>query len=185
MDQFSLWEGFKSGNQKCLSEIFLSNYDNLFTYAFHLLRDDDLAKDIIQDLFYKLWKNRTNLGDCASIKFYLIKALRSQILDYQRQKKRTSLNSADVALEFDYPYEDWLIATQEEEVTRSKIEKGLKSLSDRQREAIYLRFFEHTDYPKISEIMSVNIQSVRNLIHSALAILKEAFVVVLIVYLLG
>lgn len=179
--QKNLWDGFRKGDQQCLSEIFLSNYDELFKYAFHILGNEEQTKDSIQELFYKIWKNRANLGDCNSIKYYLIKSLRSLILDLRRSQKKQIEHAGDNILDFDFPFEHWLILSQEEEVTRTRIENALKSLSIRQREAIYLRFYEEYDFPKIAELMSVNVQSVRNLIQVALQILKKTFVTFLFV----
>ncbi len=174
--QKNLWEEFRKGDQQSLSEIFLSNYDELFKYAFHILGDEEQTKDSIQELFYKLWKNRANLVECNSIKYYLIKSLRSVILDFRRSQKKQREQEEDEILDFDFPFEHWLILTQEEDITRTRIENAIKSLPIRKREAIYLCFYEEYDFPKIAELMSLNVQSVRNLIYSAIQILKETFV---------
>lgn len=178
--QQSLWEGFKNGDQKSLSEIFLSNYDELFKYGFHILSNEEQTKDSIQELFLKLWKNRNNLGECYSIKFYLIKSLRSHISDLRRKEKKQNELVENDMVEFDFPYEHWLILKQEEDEARKRIEKALKSLSPRQREAVYMRYYEEYDYQKIAELMAMNVQSVRNLIHTSLQILKGLFVTFLL-----
>ena len=56
-----LWQNFLRGDKSALSEIFLSVHDDLFRYGLKLTGDENLVKDAIQDLFLKLWKNRSNL----------------------------------------------------------------------------------------------------------------------------
>ena len=56
-----LWQNFLQGDKEALSGIFLNVHDDLFRYGFKLSGNENLVKDAIQDLFLKLWKNRSNL----------------------------------------------------------------------------------------------------------------------------
>ena len=56
-----LWQNFLQGDKEALSGIFLNFHDDLFRYGFKLSGNENLVKDAIQDLFLKLWKNRSNL----------------------------------------------------------------------------------------------------------------------------
>ena len=49
------------GDKAALSEIFLQFHDDLFRYGLKLSHSENMVKDAIQDLFLKLWKNRSNL----------------------------------------------------------------------------------------------------------------------------
>ena len=61
-----------------------------------------------------------------------------------------------------------------EKETNEKFEQVLKSLSPRQKEAIYLRFQMDLSYEEISQLLGINYQSARNLIHRAIAKIKES-----------
>lgn len=174
MSDADLWKSFKEGSREALSAIFLQHYDNLFGYASRMVPDKDDAKDLLQELFLKLWNTRDNLGGCDNIKFYLFQSLRRLIID-QYQKRKRPINTAinENLLPPELPFESVLIINQDQEIRSQKLKKAFSQLSKRQQEAIYLRYYQQIDYPAISEIMSVNIQSVRNLVHTAIQQLKE------------
>jgi RNA polymerase sigma factor (sigma-70 family) len=181
-----LWQEFKQGSTQALSRIFLLFYDELFAYGRKLCQSEEQVKDCIQSLFLKLWKNREKLDTVSAIKPYLFKSLRHIISDEleAQQRKRTLHKAQSYEYEIVFSQEDFLISQQISQDQHTQILTALNKLSSRQREAIYLRFFEGLDYEKISEIMSINTQSVRNLIHQSFKILKESIVFIEIIYLL-
>jgi RNA polymerase sigma factor (sigma-70 family) len=185
LEDHQLWEEFKQGNTDALARIFFLFYDDLLAYGKKLCTNEELVKDCIQNLFFKLWKNKENLDTIRSIKPYLFKSLRRTIGDElaSQNRKRTLHKVQAYDYEVVFSQEDFLIAEQTTLEMRSRIIYALNKLSGRQREAIYLRFFEGLDYEKIAEIMVINTQSVRNLIHQSFKILKGNIVFIEIFYL--
>jgi RNA polymerase sigma factor (sigma-70 family) len=182
---YQLWQQFKQGNTSALERIFIIFYDDLYGYGIKLSRDEELVKDCIQNLFYKLWKNRNNLENIKSIKPYLFKALRHTVGDELQANSRKRKIRQEQAPEYEvvFSQEDFLISQQHSKEQSERIAAALNKLSSRQREAVYLRFFEGVEYEKIAEIMSINTQSVRNLIHQSFKILKENIVLIEAFYL--
>lgn len=178
INDHQLWQEFKQGNTQALSRIFLAFYDDLFAYGKKICSSEEQVKDCIQNLFYKLWKNKENLDAVACIKPYLFKSLRHIISDeLEAQHRKRNLHKAQsINYEIVFSQEDFLISEQLSLEQHTQILAALNKLSSRQREAIYLRFFEGLDYEKISEIMVINIQSVRNLIHQSFKVLKGSIV---------
>lgn len=169
-----LWQNFINGDEKALSRIFISNYECLYGYASRLISNPEEAKDIIQDLFLKLWNNRKSLGQCNQIKYYLLQSVRRLIIDkYQKKVIPISVNIQENILPAELPFESVLIANQDFESQMQKLKKSFNQLSKRQQEAIYLRYYQQIDYPTIAKIMALNIQSVRNLTYSAIQQLKS------------
>jgi hypothetical protein len=68
MNDQNRWNEFRKGNQIVLGDIFLMYYDDLFRYSKRWLGDEEQIKDLIQDLFFKLWIKRKNLGETNNIK---------------------------------------------------------------------------------------------------------------------
>jgi RNA polymerase sigma factor (sigma-70 family) len=179
MSQTDLWHRFLLSDKNALSEIFLVYHDDLFRYGLRLSRgNENMVKDCIQDLFLKLWKNRNNLSEVKSIKPYLFKALRHHIFDsLDLQKSFNPIDyDADSICEVVYSHEDFLINDQVNEELRKKVINILNQLSPRQREAIYLRYFEELDFDSISQVMNMNVQSVRNTLGRGLQAMRELFV---------
>jgi RNA polymerase sigma factor (sigma-70 family) len=167
------WDDFRGGDQQAFAQLFLRYYERLFAYGCKLAADEELVKDCLQELFQKLWQRRQHLGAVSSLQSYLFIALRRQVGDaLQRNKAQQRLPSES---EFDviYSHEDFLISEQLSLEQSEKLHRALNRLSKREREALYLKFFDGFSYEKIAEIMGVNVQSIRNLVYQALQALRK------------
>jgi RNA polymerase sigma factor (sigma-70 family) len=170
------WKLFLGGNKDALSQIFLDFHDDLFNYGMKLAGESDLIKDCIQDLFLKLWKNRSNLDSVQVIKPYLLKSLRHHIQDSIQLRKSRQFVDFESMFEVVYSHEDFLIGEQITQEVRKKVVGALNQLSPRQREAIYLRYFEDLDFETIGQVMEMNVQSVRNIIHRGMQVMRDLMV---------
>jgi RNA polymerase sigma-70 factor (ECF subfamily) len=173
-----LWAAFTSGNDNAFSTIFNEQAKALFRYGTKFVTDDELVKDCIQDLFVKLYKNRQNLSQTDNIRLYLFRALKNRLLDEIYSCKETvSLSSQN-----DPPELKSIEETEEEENSNQalrihRLKKGMESLTPRQREAIYLRYTMEMPLDDISELLQMNYQSVKNLLHRSIEKLRKELVV--------
>ena len=170
-----LWQNFLLGSKEAMSAIFLHFHDDLYRYGLKLSGDNCLVEDCIQDLFYRLWKNRSKLKPVNSLRPYLFKSLRNHILDSLQLKRSVVVIENDFEHPFEIVYspEDFLILQQGSEKKQIKIIEALNNLSVRQREAIYLRYFEELDFENIAKVMDMNIQSVRNVLQRGMQTMRE------------
>jgi RNA polymerase sigma factor (sigma-70 family) len=170
-----LWQNFLQGNKEALSAIFLQVHDDLYWYGMKLSGDENLVEDCIQDLFLRLWKNRSNLKPVENLKPYLFKSFRNHVIDSLELQRPV----VSIEIDFEHPFEiiyspeDFLISQQVSEENRAKVIEALNELSARQREAIYLRYFEELDFETIAVVMDMNIQSVRNTLHRGMQSLRN------------
>ncbi|HEX3009545.1 MAG TPA: sigma-70 family RNA polymerase sigma factor [Bacteroidales bacterium] len=175
MDEQYRWQQFLEGTQEALSEIFLTHHDDLFRYGLKLTGNQEMVKDCIQDLFLKLWKNRSNLKMVQSVKPYLFKSLRNHLTDsLEMQKPNLSLTDETIDyLNLKYSYEDFVVNDLVSKETRQQVITAINKLSSRQREAIYLRYFQDLDFETIAQIMEMNVQSVRNTLQRAMQFMRD------------
>ena len=191
MPDNSLWEDFLAGDERAFEALFRQQYQALYGYAVRLTSNEDSAKDGIQNLFQRLWHRRARLGPlaAAAVRPYLFKALRHQLAnDARAHTRRTSWHTAyaaELAADFHYSPEDFLIAQELSEAQRAQLLLALAQLSNRQREAIYLKFFDGFAYDRIADIMGLNPQSARNLIYQSLQLLRQRLPPVVWLWLLG
>lgn len=168
------WSDFLGGDKTALDRIVKANYNLLYNYGRKFTTDADLVKDCIQELFLTLWKNRANIGLTASVRNYLLKAMRRRL---QEALVKVGVHYAD-SLEFlamqpsPSPEAD-RVQQEDQAALNQKIVQAFTSLSRRQQEIIYLRFYLEADSMEIAHIMGLNRQSVYNLLKSALDRLKE------------
>lgn len=156
------------------SSIFKCHFDTLYNYGIKITNDSELVKDCIQELFFRIWKNNIDLAKVSYLKSYLLTGLRRQILNVL-ELKYYHIDKIKLEDHFliEFSPEDYFIHHQFEENQRKTVIQALNKLSKKQREAIYLRYFEELEYTEIAEVMNINLQSAKNTVHRGLDSLRE------------
>ncbi len=184
MDDQQLWHRLKQGDPKALKLIYDDHVLSLSNYAKKFTSDQAQIDDTIHDLFVLIWNKRETLGLTDSIIKYLCVSLRRELI--RRVNKAQQEISFDSVMEYKYDFqltqEDIFIADEQVSENKAKLAKGMDNLSSRQKEAIYLKFYEEMSYEEICEVMGINYQSVRNLISKGLLELRSSFISCLILW---
>jgi RNA polymerase sigma factor (sigma-70 family) len=177
-----LWSQLKRGNNEALGIIFLEQYDDLYAYGIKLVKNENFVRDTIQDLFVKLWTSNSKLRDVVHIKPYLIKAFRNLIIDQTRTNQRISeILFSELNDNVSFEIADFKTDSDIEQEQISKLLLFLNNLPPRIKEALYLRYFIGLDFNDLSDVMNVNVQSVRNMISQGIRLLKKQFFILIIV----
>jgi len=164
----------KRGDVKTFEHLYKSFYSDLFHYAVKLTTQPELAEDAIHDTFTYIWQNRKQLGKVTSVKFYLLRSVRNRCLKLlQKGQRLETLEKVEQNIELVIQPEE-LELGGESQATRAHIQTALHGLSGRQREIIFLKYFNNLDYQEIAELLSINYQSVVNHIHRAVVKLRKA-----------
>ncbi|MDD4192832.1 MAG: sigma-70 family RNA polymerase sigma factor [Mangrovibacterium sp.] len=167
------WQEFLGGDREALGNIFRRYFSDLFAYGLKILASDDVVKDHIQELFVRLWEKRSRLGMVRNVKVYLLISLKNDLLQSMRNKRRDRLDPAVAGSQFAISFEDLLIEKEQAAELAQKVASCLGTLTARQREVVYLRFYHNLDFPQLAEVMEMNVQSVRNLLFRTLEKLRK------------
>lgn len=170
-----LWQQLKTGQKVAIEKIYYRYIDLLINYGLKFTPELTLVEDAVQDLFVILWNSREKLSDTDSVKNYLMGSLRNNLI-------RLIQSQAKVSYQDDFnlvPFE--LVNNIEQDIIQGEknsernilLNHSMDQLSNRQKEAIYLKYYEGKEYEEICEIMNINYQSVRNLISTGIKSLKE------------
>jgi RNA polymerase sigma factor (sigma-70 family) len=162
------WSNFKGGDFASLGILFETHYQELFYYGIKIVPMPELVKDTIQDLFADVWERRKNMTSVENIKAYLIISLRRELVRRITATRKESLADANATLQFSFSAEDFMISDEENRNHSKLLTQSMEGLTDRQREVILLRFFHGLEFPEISQVLEMNIQSVRNLLFRSL-----------------
>lgn len=170
-----LWSKFLAGDANAFANIIRLYYNDLYNYGARFTHDGELVKDCIQEVWITLWKNRSTISETLFVKYYLLKSLR-------RNLTRAFIKNAAKGREWDTGFlddfepalnvEENIVSKENMAELSIKLHSLLQKLSRRQQEIIYLRFYLDADIPEIADIMSINRQSVYNLLYDALKKLK-------------
>ncbi len=172
-----LWNVFRAGEREAFDLIYTRYFPLLFGYSTQFCRDKALVKDVIQDLFVGLWNKRETMGEVTAIKAYLYTILRNSLVKELTHKKN-ALFQWDIpdnySFEVIFSHELLMIDSQSTQQQTKELLKAFGKLSKRQKEVIYLRFYENMDYKSIVEVMSLqNTKSARSLVYKALEELRR------------
>lgn len=150
--------------------LFREHYETLFRFGSKFTSDAELLEDSIQELFIELWQAKSE-APVLSVKAYLLKSLKYKLLKvFRKRGKLLPLTGDDVL--FEWSHETFLIAEQESAEKKQLVIDALQRLSNRQREIIYLKYYQNLSYEEVSEIMNINYQVARNLLYQAIKSLK-------------
>ena len=175
--ELEIWKEFKSGSEIALIAIYKHYYKSLYNYTSQFTTDRDLIKDAIHDLFIELIQKRTKLSDTTSIKYYLFKSIKTNIIGKLKKKnlinlKANLLNGYDFELCFSA--EQLMINNQLNTDNKIKISESLKLLTKKQKEIIYYYYFEGLNLNEISGLMDfTNPKSAQNLLYKSVKALKK------------
>ncbi|MEX0771475.1 MAG: sigma-70 family RNA polymerase sigma factor [Balneolaceae bacterium] len=160
-----LWLDIRKGDPDALSTLFCCYYSCLFNYGYKLVARHDLVKDGIQELFLTIWKGREGIARAFLVKSYLLTSLRRILFrNLKKQKNRYHRDRIFVEDYFETPLnvEEVFIRHETQMEYKRQLYEAVDSLSRRQKEAIYLKFYSGLSTHEIAHIMNINRQSVYN-----------------------
>jgi RNA polymerase sigma factor (sigma-70 family) len=176
MNEQLLWEILLSGDKRAYSYFYKKYVEDLFAYGMRFTFDQKLVEDCIQDVFIKLYDNRSKLSKTVHVKLYLFIALKNTIFDfYKKDKAHFHLDTMEPVFTPEYNIEEQMIANEQENERREKMNHLLDLLTPRQREVIYYRYVEGIELNDICKLMNMNYQSIQNLVQRSIKKIKSSF----------
>ncbi len=160
---------------KDFSKLYDKHIDGLFEFGSRFMTDREALKDCIQDVFVKLFTRKEELSAINNIESYLYMSLRNRINDeFRHNTKLCDSEITDASMQAIAENEEYNREMMEYRQSLTEmIQEFFDRLSPRQRQIIHLYYLEHRKYEDICRIMSINYQSVRNLMHRSISRLRE------------
>jgi RNA polymerase sigma-70 factor, ECF subfamily len=168
--------GIQSGNREIFGYLFLKYYEPLCYYAFGIIKSKENAEEIVQDVYVKLWEERSNLNIHTSVKSYLYKSVHNQCinyLDHQKIKLKFSQfhlqENRDLVspVSLDYPIANLLI--QELDDT---INKAIFELPEQCRDVFIKIRHEEMSYAEVADVLGISVNTVKTQLQRAMAKLR-------------
>ena len=141
--------------------------DNVFRFVLSRLKNEDMAKDVVQDTFAKVWERKENIS-FAKIKSYLFTTAHHTLIDAVRKEKKKD----DVSV-IDQHHTQAPVANLDLQKT---LHQALDQLPDIQKTVVLLRDYEGYAYDEIGEITGLKESQVKVYIFRARKKLKEILV---------
>ncbi|GJM27460.1 MAG: DNA-directed RNA polymerase sigma-70 factor [Cyclobacteriaceae bacterium] len=144
-------------------------------YGLIIHRDTNVVADVIQELFVWLLQNPSSVKNIKNLELYLFKSLKRNLLRYRADHAHlTNFPLHENPEYLDFTIEDRIIQQETKGQQRKLLYKELNNLPPKQKEVIYLRYYESLTYEEIADILSTNNQVVRNYVSRALTQLRKS-----------
>jgi len=159
-------------NQTKFLEIVLPFKDKVYRLAKRLLVSNDEAEDATQELYLKLWKNRSKIEQYDNVEAYAMMMTKNYCLDQLKSKRASNLTLVHSN------YKDESSSLQENiefKDSASIIKKLMDDLPEKQRIIVQLRDIENYEYHEMGKILNMESATIRVALSRARKTLRENF----------
>jgi len=161
--------------EKLFKDTVLPLNRKLLGFAKRFMSDIDEAKDVVQEIYIKLWNMRDDLDQYNSVEALAMRMTRNLCLDKIKLKKTVPLNNTLIKEEADN--NGWM-KEKEEEITIAvkRAKKIIETLDEPQRTIMQLRDMQGYDYEEIAQILNMNVNTIRVSLSRARKKVKEELI---------
>lgn len=161
----------KNGDHGAFTVIFDRFYGLLFVHACKTIKDEEEAKDIVQELFETLWVRRETIAFEHSLSAYLYAAIRNKIINRiaHQQVQNKYISSLRDFIDRDTYLADYRV--REKEMKRI-VEQEISSLPVKMKEIFEMSRRDYLSYKQIALKLQISEHTVRTHVKKALRILK-------------
>ena len=178
-----LIERLQKRDEAAFEQVFKTNYKSLHVYAFTMLKDDAVAEEMVQNVFFKLWERTENLTITGSVEAYLYKAVHNESLNYLKHLKVRKEHQLYVSHRMKGENESAARKLRVKEL-EVRLNQALNDLPEQCRTIFQLSRFEELRYREIADRLNISVKTVENQMGKALRILRTKLVDFLVLILL-
>ncbi len=166
----------RAGDPGGLETIFRTFAGPLAAFAYRYVGSRDTAAELVQDVFYRIWRGRASWHIEGSLQAYLYRATRNRVFDYlkhQRIERRWtegSVREHGGARAANTPSAEDALETAD---LTAALERALLELPERRRQVFLLRWNEGKSYQEIAALLGISTKTVENQMNHALRALRR------------
>lgn len=147
-------------DKKLFEVLYKKYYRQLFAVAYRYVRQQQIAEEIVHDVFITVWNKAEQLNIQYSVKSYLFKAIVNSSLNYIKKEKMDT-EKRQVYLSAHLPDDDNVVSDPEETLLND-LEEALELLPAKCREVMYLSRFGKLKQSEIAVQMDISVKTVKN-----------------------
>jgi RNA polymerase sigma-70 factor (ECF subfamily) len=159
-------------NQKIFGQIFNEFYINLCRFAYTYLKDEDIAEEVVQELFISLWEQRDTISIKTTLRAYLYTSIKNRSLNYIRNHKTRAFHEDEFANNQLHQV-DYIINFCEKEELNTLVIEAINELPEQCRKIFELSRNEGLSYREIAEKMIITSKTVEKQMGIALKKLRS------------
>ena len=161
-----LTRSIQSSDANAFKILYFRYYESLLKFIYHRLHSEESAKDIVQDVFTRLWDNRQSLDENKSIKAYLYRIANNLVIDNLRKKSSKETSVEELTHQYNDPADNSF-------ELRAMVKTAINNLPENLRLVFILNRYEGLKYKEIAEICHISVKTVEKRMSQALQMLRE------------
>lgn len=164
-------DGLQKGKEAAYIQIFETYHNLMYMKALYMLKDEEEAEDVVQDIFIKLWQKREDINIQLSLKSYLLTAVRNRCLDLLRLREKL----AEEALHYKYIKEETIEYRpfENDELSR-QLGYAIESITAKATRKIFkLVYLEGKNHREVAEMLNLSVGTVKLQVSNALRLLRD------------
>ena len=162
-----LVEAIKENDHDAFKILYYRYFQKLIRFAYYRLHSIETARDLVQELFFKVWTGRERLNPQKSIKAYLYKSLNNLIINHLK------LSSTQTSLLSDL--DESKIKAEEKQEYKIDIKNAIERLPEKLKNVFILSRLEGYKYSEIAEICNISVKAVEKRMTKVFVLLRKEF----------
>lgn len=183
MTEIDYWNSIRDGSDEAFRQLYNNYADMLYRYGMKIAQNSVMVEDAIQTVFLNIYEKRKSISRPNSIPAYLYASIRNEILCEFRANKlhmiplEEEFRSKNGVDDYNFNLEidpcSILELDEEEREKQEMLQQLLNSLSDKQREIIYLRYYKGLSVDEVASIFNTNNQRIYKAVSRIIKKLRE------------
>ncbi|QNA45978.1 RNA polymerase sigma factor [Lacibacter sediminis] len=167
-----LWGKIAAGDKEAYADLFRDFYRRLYNYGKKFTTDESLIEDAAQETLLIIWQKRESIPVITYPETYSYSIFRNTLFTRLKTQQRYGAENT-VAEEPEFGIDHIIISRETDTLTTQKIQKALAALTSRQREAIFLRFYEGLPYEEVASTLGITTKATYKIVARALDELRQ------------
>lgn len=164
----------QKGNERAFTVIYERYHKLLYVVAYKYLKDNDSAKDAVQQIFLKLWESRTLLSININLRNYMYTMLKNHLLNEIRNNYTALEKNYELAQET-VQYENEILSKLEEKEMTEQLYRAINDLPEQKRAVCLYKLKDGLSNQEIATKMQLSIPTVKTHYSQAIKLLREHF----------
>lgn len=168
------WHEFLQGDENAFSLLYRDYFHELYAYGLKIGFGEDVCKDAIQDVFYKIYVSRQQLTHIKNIEYYLLHCLKNRLFDiYQIETKINNIKYDDFILESDESVMEKIIEKETVQLWQDRIKESLRNLPPKQKRIIHYHYQLNLSFDEIATILDMSPEAVKKSTYRAIQKMRD------------
>lgn len=166
------WRNIAEGDKEAYSGLYILYFKKFYNYGRKFTSDVLLIEDCIQELFLDVWRKKESMLEVEVPNSYLFSSFRYTLFNKIKQSQKI-VQSNEFAEEPEFSIDFAIINREVDAALQASLQSALDALTPRQREAIFLRFYEGLSYEEIAAILNITVKATYKIMARSLSSLKD------------